>query len=435
MEGPLFFAFREGFRNVVERKCIGYTAYIPAMKRSFPYQSRASFTLVELLVVIGILAILTAAVVIILNPAELLKQSRDSKRTTDLANLNNAIKLLLTQSPDVNLGSASTVYISLSDSSSTCGSHSLPSLPSGWKYQCATSANYQKTDGGGWVPVNFGSTGGVASLPALPLDPQNSGAYYYGYIPGGGWELMGLFESEKYAAKARDDAGVDPERLEVGSNLALWKNPYGLIGYWPLDEGSGTAAADKSGSGNAGALTNGPAWQPGSSCKVGGCLSFDGIDDYVNCGSSGSLRSTAAVSVSFWAKVGAEKADQFFVSYGDTGFHGWNLILSGTSLYMRVGNGSLAAVPGISLSPLTGAWHHVVGVYDGSNAQVYIDGAYGTGSPFSGLIDYSGMTACYIGNAQGLSSVRYFNGYLDDIRVYNRALSAADVSAIYNATK
>ncbi len=70
-----------------------------------------SFTLVELLIVIGILAILTAAVVVVLNPAELLKQARDSKRLQDLSSIDQSLNVSQAMYPDISLGTASTVYI------------------------------------------------------------------------------------------------------------------------------------------------------------------------------------------------------------------------------------------------------------------------------------------------------------------------------------
>src|SRR3989344_3113056 len=81
---------------------------------------RASFTLIELLVVIAIVAILSAVVIITLNPAELLKQSRDSNRLSDLNTLNKALALFEVDVVGGSLGSSSTVYVSLPDTSG-CG--------------------------------------------------------------------------------------------------------------------------------------------------------------------------------------------------------------------------------------------------------------------------------------------------------------------------
>ena len=122
-------------------------------------KNKHSFTLVELLIVIGILAILTAAVVLVLNPAELLRQSRDSTRISDMASLSDALKLLQTQSEGIFTSSvASTVYVSLPDTSSTCGSLGLPSLPTGYTYHCVPSASSTLINGQGWLPIDFTSS-------------------------------------------------------------------------------------------------------------------------------------------------------------------------------------------------------------------------------------------------------------------------------------
>jgi uncharacterized protein (TIGR02145 family) len=181
-----------------------------------------SFTLVELLIVIGILAVLSAAIVVVLNPAELLKQARDSKRLQDLASIEGSINISQAIYPGIDLGTASTVYISISDTTSTCANLGLPDLPSGWTYNCVTSANLINTDGTGWVPVNFQDTNlvGVIQLVALPIDPTNttSTGLYYTYTKGS-YELTTLLESSKYQIQvAAKDGGLLNTVLEKRSS-------------------------------------------------------------------------------------------------------------------------------------------------------------------------------------------------------------------------
>ncbi|MFA7201739.1 MAG: type II secretion system protein, partial [Candidatus Paceibacterota bacterium] len=144
----------------------------------------SSFTLIELLIVIGILAVLTAAVVIVLNPTELLKQGRDSKRSTDIASIHKSIQLLTTQASAVSLGTASTVYISLPDTSPTCANLSLPTLPSGYTYRCVPTASSTLINGSGWLPIDF-TQSSIQNFSALPLDPTNTSStgLYYTYMP------------------------------------------------------------------------------------------------------------------------------------------------------------------------------------------------------------------------------------------------------------
>lgn len=186
------------------------------------------FTLVELLILIGILAVLATATVLVLNPAEYLAQARDSRRISDLDALNKIIDLYNIEGGS-SFGSANTVYISLPDSLatespaaySTCTTTypSLPVLPAGWSYACAHPNNYKKIDSAGWVPLNLtGLAGG--SIPALPIDPINSAERFYSYL-GGSWELNAKLESARYLASASIDGGDSSVAYERGSNLKL----------------------------------------------------------------------------------------------------------------------------------------------------------------------------------------------------------------------
>jgi type II secretory pathway pseudopilin PulG len=212
--------------------------YIDFMPLYFRKQN-ASFTLVELLIAIGILAVLTATVVITLNPAELLRQGRDSQRITDLASVDKALSLLITQSFNPSLGTPSTVYVSIPDTSPTCANLGLPLLPSGYAYACVTQTNLRKTDGTGWIPVNFQESI-VSSLPTLPVDPVNatSSGLYYTYTMGGSWHLMTLLESKKQQEKASADGGTSPAAYEKGTNLNLYPDTFPK--HWIKVPGNGT---------------------------------------------------------------------------------------------------------------------------------------------------------------------------------------------------
>lgn len=186
------------------------------------------FTLVELLIVIGVISVLSAIVVITLNPAELLKQSRDSVRLSDMANLNKALGVYQTGGGTL-MGQANTVYISVPDSMSGCQTLGLPSLPAGWSYSCASALNYSKAGGTGWIPIDFTQNPSGQILSQLPIDPVNatSSGNYYRYVTGGGrWELKAELESKKHTSKSVEDGGVSGSVYEIGSNLTLAPNVF-----------------------------------------------------------------------------------------------------------------------------------------------------------------------------------------------------------------
>jgi len=188
--------------------------------------SRSSFTLIELLVVIAILAILSVTVVLVINPADLIRQSRDSSRMTDLANLKKALSLFDVTNPDDFTGTSSIVYVSIPDSSGTCVNLGLPELPTGWTYHCVTSSTLAKTDGTGWVPTNLDNIAYGSVISKLPLDPQNStsSGLYYQYVTGGSFVVKAQLESDKYKDKAANDGGASQTALEMGTDLALAPN-------------------------------------------------------------------------------------------------------------------------------------------------------------------------------------------------------------------
>lgn len=197
---------------------------------------QGGFTLVELLVVVGVLAVIGTAATITLNPADLLRQTRDSTRVADLATVNKALSMYRADG-GASFGAPNVVNVSIPDTSATCGNLGLPSLPAGWSYRCVTATNLTRTDGQGWVPVDLASMSLDAAIASLPIDPTNaavSGAYYT-YVAGtDAWELDARLESNKFGyggsqSKASTDGGNNDYLYETGSDLSLLLDNENLI--------------------------------------------------------------------------------------------------------------------------------------------------------------------------------------------------------------
>ncbi len=198
------------------------------MKQGAHHRFGSGFTLIELLVVIAIIAILAVVVVLTLNPAELLRQSRDANRVSDAATLQSAIGLY-SEDMGVNLGSSSVAYISVPDPSVTtaagdsCWGLGLTAAASD-TYQCAGSGYYHRVNGTGWIPINFASSSAGSPVSVLPTDPINTiaGGDYYTYETNGTqYEITMAFESQKYAPNAQNDGGQYPNLYEMGTSLKL----------------------------------------------------------------------------------------------------------------------------------------------------------------------------------------------------------------------
>lgn len=208
-------------------------------------KNQKGFTLIELLVVIAIIAILAVVVVLTLNPAELLRQARDSNRTSDFATLKSAIGLY---SADVATSSAlalaGTIYVSGGSytsgtvsawlNTSSTASSSYWGFNYGGAYTYATQtvaaggAAGRLVNGTGWIPINFTLISSGAPIGALPVDPSNSGTstVYMFTANGTTYKLATKTESLKYSYGGTGDVestdgGNSPWTYEQGTSLAL----------------------------------------------------------------------------------------------------------------------------------------------------------------------------------------------------------------------
>lgn len=206
-------------------------------------KNRKGFTLIELLVVIAIIAILAVVVVLTLNPAELLRQARDSNRTSDFATLKSALGLY---GADVStstwlsgpINSTSTIFISQTTTTvsitPTVAGNFVTSTNSGqntggWGFlggESAVSTTASRAiDGTGWLPVNFSAISSGAPIGSLPVDPVNSGVNIYAYVGGQStYKLATKMESQKYTFKGSNDVvstdgGNSTTTFEAGTSI------------------------------------------------------------------------------------------------------------------------------------------------------------------------------------------------------------------------
>jgi prepilin-type N-terminal cleavage/methylation domain-containing protein len=389
---------------------------------------KKGFTLIELLVAITILTILATVAVLVVNPAEYLKQSRDTKRIGDIKTIDDAISTSLANSPNMALGTATVVYVSIPDTATNCPTLAvtLPTLPTGWSYYCSAVANYRKTNGTGWVPINFDALSTKSPMATLPIDQTNdvSKGLYYTYIPGGSYALSATLESDKYLKQsASNDGGYDPARFEQGSDPKLLAKAEGLMGYWSFEEGSGAAVNDSSG------YSNNGTWNIASQYASGKVGSYAGQfpgqpSASVSVSSAVPVTSNNTITVAQWAKIGAIK--DRLVNRGWCSSMGW---LSHVTLGFGVNDSTGCAVQyWVSYGSLnSGQWYYLVGVFDGSKVYSYVNG---------NLMNQRNAPGVNLNiNNYGVTLMENSDGLLDDVRIYNRALSATEVKNMYSATK
>jgi hypothetical protein len=227
--------------------------------------------------------------------------------------------------------------------------------------------------------------------------------------------------------------GYYPETFDVTPYANSGRsNETSLVGYWSFDEGTGTTAYDSSGNGNDGALMNGSAWVDG---KIGKALRFDGLDDYVEIPDSPELRlnESKGLTVMLWFyRTSYPQYDNVLVS--KQVYPGWveyqlDLINTG-DLEFKTWSGFDNVVIGSVSVPDANKWYHVAYVMNDTHWGFYVNGTLensGTTS-YDLYISNSNFT---IGKDIGTAA---FNGTIDEVKIYNRSLTAEEICAEYTRT-
>lgn len=232
-------------------------------------------------------------------------------------------------------------------------------------------------------------------------------------------------------AVARDTSGNTTTSNPVTVNVQNTGTGGGLVGAWSFNEGAGTTVGDASGFGNIGSIFQ-ATWH--TSGKYGKALSFDGSNDYVSVADSNSLDLTNKMTIEAWVRPTASsgwrtvmmKENSNEMAYGmyaresSNRPSGWLRInpTSGSSF-------SAGATPGLTLN----AWTHMATTYDGTTLRLFINGVQRASRATTGSMYTTSGPLKFGGNAIW---GEYFAGQLDEIRIYNRALSSTEIQTDMN---
>ena len=219
-----------------------------------------------------------------------------------------------------------------------------------------------------------------------------------------------------------------------------------LVGLWKLDDGAGTTAADASGNNRHGVLTNGPFWTVDG--VMGGALECDGVDDYVVLDTiTYGDASSSDFSVALWVKTTGWDSDAAMISNKDWnsgGNAGW-VIAGGAgnngSWQWNYSDGSIRADfdPSVAAAPIAGGeWVHLCVTHDRDGlASFYHDGQL-IGevdiSDIGGSLDADFPTVLGTDGSEAAVWAYWFTGAFDDVRIYNRVLSAGEILGLNGVT-
>jgi len=217
-----------------------------------------------------------------------------------------------------------------------------------------------------------------------------------------------------------------PDQKPIHGSQIDWKHPItkGLVLHLLMNERSGNKTYDLSGKENNGTII-GAAWRANG-------LEFDGVDDYVLVNDANSLDITGPITISFWAKPSStasnaggwmDKYAAYAIRYYVSGSQKLNVVLWGTATTKQVASSASGLLP-------VGQWTHFTMTYDLSNVKQYFNGALDTASVIA-------FTESLKTSAQNLSIMRtltdanHLNGTIDEVAIWNRSLSAAEIKKLY----
>jgi len=222
---------------------------------------------------------------------------------------------------------------------------------------------------------------------------------------------------------------------EQSSITYLSKSPLpDLVGLWHLYEGTGTIAHDSTVNSNDGTLYNFTSPHGWVSGMFGQALSFDGSDDYVDCNSNvGNFGLSHSFTIEAWINLASDNTNDAVIygnAWAEPGYH-VRVTLANKVRFILITTGS--NYKGIDSSVLADGWHHIAAVKDGMDVKVYIDGVEDSQEAIeNGTVTTITTTANTKIGLDTASADHYFNGLIDEVRIWNGALTYTEIAYSYS---
>jgi hypothetical protein len=205
----------------------------------------------------------------------------------------------------------------------------------------------------------------------------------------------------------------------------------GLVGWWKLDDGAGAVTLDSSGNANTGTLGNAPTWVAG---HIGShALTFNGTSQYSTSAATNIPTIQGNLTYSAWINYTATGASRDIVvgEINGTSANQMRINTAGDAEVSDWGGGIILTETSLAVSINT--WHMITFTWNGTTNILYVDGVATT--PTSATAHQTGTTTAVLLAAYGTGGGNEnFNGTIDDARIYNRALTAADVAQLFTFT-
>jgi hypothetical protein len=285
------------------------------------------------------------------------------------------------------------------------------------------SATWSNTDGK-IRTYKDGLLDSISSTPLLGNINSTSNALYIGAgIDNGGFYLNASIDEPSIYNYVLTEA-----QIKQHYNAGL--NRLGLVAQWGMDEESGIKAYDSQGT-NDGTLVNSPTWQSPPDCVSGSCLSFNGINNYVNCGNP---VITGTFTVGAWARVATTSPQTIIGTRSPSDISFDMKFQNGNQIHGDIGNGTswITTSADASFNYQLNTWYHIVYVVTSTGYTIYVNGNQaGSGSYAQNTPVFSDANHAIAIGAFMVTGGEYFSGLIDDTRVYNRALSADEIANQY----